>query len=143
MQTSGYFVSIAKDSPAVFVHSIKYGILPRDEGYPLSGVWKPSTFRVTDNHVILERTPGYHLQIDKIDNVYFEKFVQAIQVHCNSWGVPKNGYPYKVTRFKHDRMFLLLSMNNECEPLDVRDEDLMSAIKRSGVNLQSAKIIKL
>jgi hypothetical protein len=134
----GYFVSISKTYKHVFVYRVLYRINP-DRSFYLSGIWKPTTLENYDEkNMLLIRNPGYHLEIQKLEgNGYFEMFCKTSDVSANGWTQGKCEYPYKVTRFKNDRMFLLLAENLRVQPIDVKKKYLFKAFRRSGIPLDA------
>jgi hypothetical protein len=133
----GFFVSISLDRKRVFIYSLKYSV--SDENATTEGIWKPTILVDKDHCYELIPTPGYPLSIDKFNNEYFKKFCQTGGVSCNGW-LQRGLSTYKVTRYKNDRMFLLLAMNMETYPVDITESCLFRALKRSCIN-QDSKII--
>lgn len=136
----GYFVSISKDAKTAFVYHLDYDINPSEMSYQTSGTWSPTKLELSEEHVVLKSTPGYHLRIQKLQNTYFEKFCQSTDVNCDGWMQGKTKSPYKVTRFKGDRMFLVLAMDLSTKAINVTADHLKRALERSGVSSDSRVI---
>ncbi len=124
----GYFVTITKDNLMVFVYEFEYSV--ENEESECNGTWEPSQLiKRNDNYTLLRRTPGYSLLIKNLPNVYFEKFCQTTDIQCNGW-TQHNVFPYKVTRYKNDRMFFLMAQNLSTYPVDVNQNMLITTLKK-------------
>lgn len=137
----GFFVSVDKTGQNVFVYKLKYHVHGNPSMYNSSGMFEPTTFEIREDHLVMKKTPGYHLWIEKLDNSYFERFIQSKDPECNGWMQTRTESPYIVTRFKHDRMFLLLAMDLETKPINVKKEFLTSALQRRGLTNANIKYI--
>lgn len=149
----GYFISLSKDKHKVYVYNIFFDIASNRKYNKISGEPKQTELLTDENkNYLLIQTNGYPLRfIRDENNDYFSKFCEYSNVQCNEWNIEER-FPYKVTRFKHDRMFLLLVKNignffyyfNFCsdgKPLDVDEIVLYTSLRRSGVDLSDIKII--
>ena len=135
----GYFISVTKkdqyddsdsEQPLAYVYPLKYCIDPDDQYVSgRGGIWMPSQFETRNDCVILKRYPGYHLMFSKLFNVYFEKFCQSKEVSCDGWMETNTYSPYKITRFKNDKMFLLLAMDLQTKPVNVSKETLEKVLQ--------------
>lgn len=126
----GYFVSLTKDHSKVFVYELEYDVDTSRVEHQTSGPWEPTVLENHEDHVVLKPTPGYHLRIQKLDNPYFLKYCQTTQCSRNGW-MQENESPYTVTRFKNDRMFLVLAEDLSCSPIDVSPSHLEQALVRN------------
>lgn len=120
----GYFISFNADieNPLAFVYELEYDIDTANGPYATSGTWSPSVLENHEDFVILKCAPGHHLRIVKPkNNPYFKRFCKSVECSCNGWMEGKTYSPYKVSRFKHDRMFMLLAEDSSTAPVDVQD----------------------
>lgn len=129
----GYFISTTDGfNPTAFVSEIEYFIDDPNAYYPTSGIWEKTKIENHENHLILKPTPGYHLRINKIKNPYFEKLCEMKTCTCDGWMETKTYSPYRVCRRKGDRMYLLLAMDLDQKPVNVKRstlENLLSNCK--------------
>lgn len=125
----GFFVSISRDKTNVFVYPVKYFAGEETR----SSVWKPTCQIDSGDYYELIRSPGYQLFITKLDNKYLKKFFQTKEVECNGW-MQGQISAYKVTRYRNDRMFLLLAMDLSTYPVDITKKCLDQALMRSGIH---------
>jgi hypothetical protein len=129
----GYFISISRDYRKVFIYKLEYSIDPSENFYQTSGLWEPTVLEIKDDYIILKPTPGYHLKLQKLQNPYFLTYCQYDNYSCNGWMQTRSESPYIVTRFKNDRMFLLLAMDLEMKPIEVKLEHIQHALNQSGI----------
>jgi hypothetical protein len=117
-------------NPKAFVYPLTYTVADSEIFYQTNGSWSPTTMELKDDHLLIKKTPGYHLKIeipknpDGENNQYFTKFCQRTDCSCDGWMEGKYYSPYKVTRFKNDRMFLLLAMDLSTKPVSVKNNTL-------------------
>ena len=122
----GYFISLTpftgNGKQTAFLYELEYSI---HEVRNTSGLWSQTKLETQDDFLILKPSPGHYLRIRKLPNGYFDRFCQNTECSCDGWMEGKSYSPYKVTIFsKHDRMFLLLAMDLETDPVDVRETTL-------------------
>jgi hypothetical protein len=134
----GYFISISKQSDHVWLLEINYEIA---EGIPykLSGTWDSSKLSVIEQGILLISTPGYPLIIQHQDNEFFRKFCETSKISCNGWLQDRES-PYTVTRYKNDRMFLLLAETDNLKPVNVKEQHIIRCLKRRGIDYNTVQV---
>lgn len=130
----GFFVSINAQrenfkQPVAYVYQVECS-LDDPSQFVTGGTWSPTVMEKHDDYLLIKPTPGYHIRAKALtDNPYFDKFCQSTTCLRNGWKETEWYYPYKVTRRKHDNMFLLLAEGIPTKPVDVTQETLNNVLR--------------
>ncbi len=133
----GFFICISdnrrKDpspdyKPKAFVYRVTCSLNDSSQ-FVSGGEWFPTQMEKHEDHLLIKPSAGYHVKVDALkDNPYFEKFSLSTEISCNGWTEGDKYFPYKVTRYRNDKMFLLLAEGLPTKPVHVRKETLLRVL---------------
>ncbi|HSA76208.1 MAG TPA: hypothetical protein VLE02_01565 [Nitrosarchaeum sp.] len=135
----GYFVCINTTYNHAYVYNVEYEkclTIP----YEMKGTWKPTEMCIIDSICHIIPHPGVPLMLRGPDVPYFHKFCSEKKIACDGW-MENEEFPYVITRCdKSKRMFLVLRMNEKCQPVDTSHENMLDALERNGVDTELCKV---